>query len=71
MIVGTTRGWGKHRVRALNQRSHPVAHMTELPPFTPAEQARLAVYKVAVAAGLYTETIQAQTYRFRHTNSYG
>ena len=41
-----------------------MAHTTEVPTFTPTEQARLAVYKVAVAAGLYTETIQDQTYRF-------
>jgi len=41
-----------------------VAHMTELPTFTPAEQARLVVYKVAVTAGFYTETIEGQAYRF-------
>jgi hypothetical protein len=64
MIVGTPGRWSEPTVEALNQRSPPVAHTTELPPFTPAEQARLTVYKVAVATGLYAETIQDQTNRF-------
>jgi hypothetical protein len=33
-----------------------VAQVTLLPYFTPAEQSRLMVYKVAVAAGLYSDT---------------
>ena len=43
-----------------------MAHTTELPLFTPAEQDRLAVYKVAVAAGLYTDAAseQSESYRF-------
>jgi hypothetical protein len=43
-----------------------VAHPTELPTFTAVEQDRLAVYKVAVAAGFYTETgsDHSDSYRF-------
>jgi hypothetical protein len=34
-----------------------VAHMTQLPSFTRAEQSRLASYKAAVGAGFYSDTL--------------
>ena len=44
-----------------------MAITTELPVFTPAEQSRLAAYKVAVAAGLYTDAVSEQSARYRFT----
>jgi hypothetical protein len=38
-----------------------VARMTQLSAFTPAEQTRLAIYKAAVAAGFYTDTLLERT----------
>jgi hypothetical protein len=44
-----------------------VAHPTELPTFTAVEQGRLAVYKVAMAVGFYTDTASEQSERYRFT----
>ena len=34
-----------------------MAHMTQLQPFNRAEQSRVAIYKAAVGAGFYTDTL--------------
>jgi hypothetical protein len=42
-----------------------VAHLLPQSSFTQAEQSRLAIYKAAVAAGLYTDAVlESPTYRF-------
>jgi Zn-dependent protease len=51
IVAGTIRGWGKPRVRPVHPRRRPVAQLSVLPYFTPAEQPRLAIYKVSRTAG--------------------
>jgi hypothetical protein len=42
-----------------------MAHLTPTSSFTHAEWSRLAIYKIAVAAGLYTDTVpESPAYRF-------
>ena len=55
IILETTATWGKLRVGAQNEGVLLMTHISEPNVFAPAEQSRLSTYKVAVAAGSYTE----------------
>ena len=44
-----------------------MAQLTQLRSFTPPEQSRLAIYKAAVAAGFYTDSLQQPSLAYAFT----